>query len=63
VIGLVAAVAMTRLMESLLFGVDPIDPLTFGAVALALTAVALLASYVPARRASSVDPVVAIRFE
>ena len=62
-IGLGAAVGLTRLMEALLFGVDPIDPMTFGAVALALTAVALLASYLPARRASNVDPVVAIRFE
>jgi ABC-type antimicrobial peptide transport system permease subunit len=63
VLGLVAAVGLTRLMGALLFGVDPIDPLTFGVVALSLTAVALLASYVPARRASRVDPVVAIRFE
>lgn len=62
-IGLVAAVGLTRLMGALLYGVDPIDPLTFGSVALALTAVALLASYLPARRASNVDPVVAIRFE
>ena len=63
VIGLLAAVGMTRLMEALLYGVDPIDPLTFGLVALALTLVALLASYIPAHRASNVDPVVAIRFE
>ncbi len=63
IIGLGAAVGLTRLMEALLYGVDPIDPLTYGAVALGLTLVALLASYVPARRASMVDPVVAIRFE
>jgi hypothetical protein len=43
---------LSRLMEALLFGVDPVDPVTFGAVALSLTAVAVLASYVPARRAS-----------
>jgi putative ABC transport system permease protein len=63
VIGLGAAVGLTRLMEALLYGVDPVDPLTFGTVALSLTAVALLASYLPAHRASKVDPVVAIRFE
>jgi ABC-type antimicrobial peptide transport system permease subunit len=63
VIGLGAAAGLTRLMGALLYGVDPIDPLTFGTVAASLTAVALLASYLPAHRASKVDPVVAIRFE
>jgi ABC-type antimicrobial peptide transport system permease subunit len=63
VFGLGTAVGLTRLMEALLYGVDPVDPLTFGLVAVALTAVALLASYLPAHRASKVDPVVAIRFE
>jgi ABC-type antimicrobial peptide transport system permease subunit len=63
VAGLGASLGLTRLMEALLFGVDPVDPLTFGSVALALTAVAAAASYVPARKASKVDPVVAIRFE
>jgi predicted permease len=62
-IGLAAAMGLTRLMEALLYGVDPVDPLTFGAMSLGLTAVALLASYVPARRAARVDPVVAIRVE
>ncbi len=62
-IGLLGAVGLTRLMSSLLFGVSPMDPLTFGTVALGLSAIALLASYVPARRASRVDPVVALRFE
>jgi predicted permease len=63
VIGLVAAAGLTRLMSSLLFGVDPIDVPTFALVAAALSVVALVASYLPARRASSVDPVVALRFE
>jgi predicted permease len=63
VVGLSAALGLTRLMEALLFGVDPVDPLTFGSVSVALTAVALAASYFPARKASKVDPVVAIRFE
>jgi len=63
IIGLGAAVGLTRLMGALLYGVDPVDPLTFGTVAASLTAVALLASYLPAHRASKVDPVVAIRFE
>ena len=62
-LGLGAAVGLTRLMGALLYGVRPVDPLTFTIVALSLTAVALLASYLPARRASRVDPVVAIRAE
>lgn len=63
VIGLVAAAGLTRLMSALLFGVSPMDPVTFAAVALGLSAIALFASYVPARRAAGVDPVVALRFE
>jgi predicted permease len=62
-VGLAAAAGLTRLMASLLFGVSPLDPVTFGAVAVALSAVALLASWLPARRAARVDPVVALRFE
>jgi len=56
VIGLVAAAAVTRLMASLLYDVQAVDPLTYAAVATGLIAVAALASYVPARRASTVDP-------
>jgi predicted permease len=62
-LGLVAAVALTRVMAGLLYGVAPRDPVTFGAVAALLAAVALLATYVPARRASRADPMLAIRSE
>jgi ABC-type antimicrobial peptide transport system permease subunit len=61
--GLLAAGALTRLMASLLFGVAPFDPLTFGAVALLLAPVALLATWLPARRAAGVDPIQALRWE
>ena len=62
-IGAIAALSLTRLMRGLLFEVSPIDPLTFASVALLLILVALLACYIPARRATLVDPMTALRYE
>jgi ABC-type antimicrobial peptide transport system permease subunit len=62
-IGLAAALVFTRLMRSLLFGVNASDPASFGAISVLLTVVALLATYVPAKRAASVHPMVCLRAE
>ena len=62
-LGLLGSLAVTRVLSTFLFGIQPTDPLTFGGVALLLLAAAAAASYIPSRRAATVDPIVALRME
>jgi ABC-type antimicrobial peptide transport system permease subunit len=62
-IGLTAALAATRLLQDYLFGLKPTDPATIGAAVMILVVIAVLAGYLPARRAARVDPMTALRYE
>jgi putative ABC transport system permease protein len=62
-VGLIAALALTRLLSNFLFDVRPTDPATFVAASLVLVGAALIASYLPARRAATIDPLIALRSE
>jgi len=62
-VGVIGAALLTRLIKAFIYGVKPMDPVTFAAGAILLLAVELIASYIPARRAMKVDPMVALRYE
>lgn len=63
VIGTISAFALTRFMSTILYGVSPADPLTFTSIAMLLVLMALLACYLPARRATRIDPMIALRYQ